>query len=375
MMTKSKVNTIILHCIGWLLFFILPVIFIISQSFDGNSFHLSANIFTLVSISAYIFIFYFHTYFLFPRLFLNKKRGVYFLGIVALLLVVYFLRPYDSLSNQNRPERNKSERMDNRPPFAPNHPPPPGSVDRTQPAFAPGNKTGPGPRHLDIISIALFILVITLSVVLVLEKRWRIAVQETARAEADKANAELSFLKAQINPHFLFNTLNNIYSLAVTKNENVTDAIMKLSNIMRYVTDDVNEEFVSLEKEVDAISDYISLQRLRLGKKATIDFIAEGNISAKKIAPLILMPFVENVFKHGISNASASDIVIKLTASDKEIIFYTANKLFATPRNTDRTGIGVSNTKKRLEQIYPNKYLLEIASQNGLFTVRLVMYI
>ena len=87
------------------------------------------------------------------------------------------------------------------------------------------------------------------------------------------------------------------------------------------------------------------------------------------------MPFVENVFKHGISNASASDIVIKLTASDKEVIFYTGNKLFATPRNTDRTGIGVSNTKKRLEQIYPNKYLLEIASQNGLFTVRLVMYI
>ena len=121
---------------------------------------------------------------------------------------------------------------------------------------------------MDIISIALFILVITLSFVSVLEKRWRIAVQDTARAEADKANAELSFLKAQINPHFLFNTLNNIYSLAVTKNENVTDAILKLSNIMRYVTDDVNKDFVSHEKEVDAISDYISLQRLRLGKKS-----------------------------------------------------------------------------------------------------------
>ena len=113
-MTKSKVNTIILHCIGWLLFFSLPVIFIISESFDGDSFHLSVNIFTLLSISTYIFIFYFHTYFLFPQLFLNKKRGLYVLSMLALLLVIYFLHPYDNLSNQNRPGRDKLVRMGNR---------------------------------------------------------------------------------------------------------------------------------------------------------------------------------------------------------------------------------------------------------------------
>src|SRR4029078_3784733 len=139
------------------------------------------------------------------------------------------------------------------------------------------------------------------------------AVQQAARAEADKANAELSFLKAQVNSHFLFNTLNNIYSLAITKNENVADAVMKLSNIMRYVTDDANEDFVSLEKELDSISNYVSLQRLRLGNKATINFIIEGDIHDKQIAPLILMPFVENTFKHGISYASASTIDIKIT--------------------------------------------------------------
>ncbi len=255
----------------------------------------------------------------------------------------------------------------------PNTPPFPFRGDRPGSFFNPPG--GGRQQQLDIISIALFILVIVLSIALILEKRWRIAVEETARAEADRAKAELSFLKAQINPHFLFNTLNNIYSLAVTKSENVADAVMKLSNLMRYVTDDVHEDFVLLEKELDSVSDYISLQKLRLGKKATIDFKVEGNVTGKIIAPLILMPFVENAFKHGISNATASVIVIRLTASEDRIVFYTENRLFARPLNADRTGIGNTNTKKRLERIYPGRYHLDITSNNDSFTVQLVMYI
>lgn len=248
------------------------------------------------------------------------------------------------------------------PPPGEYRPPPPGNNDRKGPA-------------LDIISIALFILTIAISIAIVMEKRWHQAVQKAAMAETDKANAELSFLKAQINPHFLFNTLNNIYSLAITKNENVADAILKLSNIMRYVTDDVNETYVSLESELNAVNDYISLQKLRLGKKANADFIVNGNIDNKKIAPLILIPFVENVFKHGLSNAEESNIIIKLDANEKSICFFTQNKLFATPRITERAGIGNANTKKRLDYIYPGKHQLDITAENGLFTVQLVLYI
>jgi two-component system, LytTR family, sensor kinase len=375
-MAKGKFHTIVLHCTGWLVFFSLPFIFIVSQAMEGNTRSFTGNPINLLSFIIYIAIFYLHTYFLIPRLYFRKKRVLYFLSIVLLFGAVFFLRPFDRLMNQNR---SRSDEVLNRrepPPRGQDHPPARPGNGPAPPSFGQPPKNSPGWQHIDIISIALFILVIVLSIALILEKRWRIAVEQTSRAEADKANAELSFLKAQINPHFLFNTLNNIYSLAVSKNENVADAIMKLSNIMRYVTDDANEDFVSLEKELDSISDYISLQRLRLGKKAGIDFMVEGNISGKVIAPLVLMPFVENAFKHGISNAQESNIIIKLTATEKYITFHTENRLFATSRNAERTGIGNTNTKKRLAQLYPGKkHLLDITSINGIFTVHLVMYI
>jgi hypothetical protein len=156
-MTKSKVNTIILHCIGWLLFFSLPVIFITSQSFDGDSFHLSVNIFTLLSISTYIFNLLFSIPTFYSRnYFLNKKRGLYVLSILALLLVVYFLRPYDICQIKTVLEETNWKEWANRPPFAPNHPPPPGSNDRPQPAIC-SRKLEParGPRAIWKSSVLL----------------------------------------------------------------------------------------------------------------------------------------------------------------------------------------------------------------------------
>ena len=164
-----------------------------------------------------------------------------------------------------------------------------------------------------------------------------------------------------------------MYSLAITKNDNVADAVMKLSNIMRYVTDDANEDFVSLEKELDSISNYVSLQQLRLGNKATINFIIEGDIHGKQIAPLILMPFVENAFKHGISYATPSSIDIKISITENQLAFFTENQLFAKPP-LERTGIGNANTKKRLVQIYPGKHALDISTKNDVYTVNLVIY-
>lgn len=361
-MIKFKSSAIAVHITGWILFLSLPVIFMISRSANGNTlqdFNWSSY---CLFFSVYIFIFYLHTYILFPRVYLRRKFTLYFLSLILLLTGIFFLKPFDRMVRMHDlPPSAKNIMADNPPPNA-HRPPPPGNIGKNRPG-------------LDIISIALFILIIAISIAIVIEKRWHQAVEKAARAETDKANAELSFLKAQINPHFLFNTLNNIYSLAITKNENVADAILRLSNIMRYVTDDVNEAYVSLESELNAVTDYISLQKLRLGKKANVDFTIDGDVENKKIAPLMLMPFVENIFKHGISNSEESPIIIKLSTDDKSIKFLTQNKLFATPRITERAGIGNANTKKRLEHIYPGKHQLEIAAENGFFTVQLVLYI
>ena len=176
-----------------------------------------------------------------------------------------------------------------------------------------------------------------MSMAIQIRPRLRYAEQRALKAEADKANAELSFLKTQINPHFLFNTLNNIYSLAAVKSDHTAESIMKLSNIMRYVTDDVREEYVPLENEVAFISDYIDLQRLRLGDKMNVGFLVSGKIAGKKIAPLILMTFIENVFKYGISKHEPSAIDIQLSATEDMIRFFCENKLYETPRQVEST--------------------------------------
>ncbi|RZM01083.1 MAG: histidine kinase, partial [Pedobacter sp.] len=193
-------------------------------------------------------------------------------------------------------------------------------------------------------------------------------------AEAEKANAELSFLKAQINPHFLFNTLNNIYTLAITSSEHTADSIMKLSNIMRYVTDEVEEDFVELQNEVGCISNYIDLQRLRLGSKTSVSFTVQGDLSGKKIAPLLLMTFVENVFKYGISKQHQSDIDINLLVKPDTITFLCVNPIFERNEKLERTGIGLNNTRQRLKHLYPGKHILNIKDENNQFMVVLTLH-
>ena len=202
-------------------------------------------------------------------------------------------------------------------------------------------------------------------------QKWRLTEQRALQAEAEKANAELSFLKAQVNPHFLFNTLNNIYSLAVSKSEHTADSIMKLSNIMRYITDEAREDKVSLQQELDCMRDYIDLQRLRLGKNAQVMFTATGTLERKKIPPLLLMTFVENAFKYGISNHEPSPIVIRVEVGEKELYFETINKLYEKKTQLERTGIGQKNALKRLQHMYPSKHTISIDTADGFYTVKL----
>lgn len=192
------------------------------------------------------------------------------------------------------------------------------------------------------------------------------------RIETEKANAELSYLKAQINPHFLFNTLNSIYSLAILKHEKTADALVKLSEMMRYVLNDGNTNFVLLEKELNYVSNYIELQKMRLTSNVKLSYTCMGNPVDKKVAPLVLIPFIENAFKHGVNSEEDSDIEIRITISDSKLHLLVNNIIVTSNNNTlDKSGLGIENTRKRLELLYPENYDLKISKLDKHFIVEL----
>jgi LytS/YehU family sensor histidine kinase len=181
--------------------------------------------------------------------------------------------------------------------------------------------------------------------------------------ENEKLLAELNFLKAQINPHFLFNTLNNLYYLAYSQSPNTTEVIAKLSQMMRYMIYDTNHLQVPLNKEIEYMQNYISLERLRLNDQIPIRFDIEGNTEGVLIAPLIFITFLENAFKHGVSNHYPGAWVnIQVSLRGKECIYRVENsKMSGTkPEADEKSGIGLQNVKRRLELSYPGKYKLAI---------------
>ncbi len=366
-MLPVRTSVVIAHIAAWMLFLSLPILFVNGQSGLSGIASLLSSPYTWLFFITYILIFYLNTWVLLPRFYQEKKYFLYAITLIAILVCLWFLKPFDRLISSRNPP---AAMMEPRPTLPPDHfrTPPPG-----KPPGPPGEPLQ-RPR-VDVVSIFLYLVIIAISMAMYARQRLRLTEQRALQAEADKVNAELSFLKAQINPHFLFNTLNNIYSLATSKSEHTAESIMKLSNIMRYVTDDVTEEFVPLESEVAFISDYIDLQRLRLGDKINIGFLVSGKIAGKKIAPLILMTFVENVFKYGISHREPSDIDIQLSADDDMIRFYCRNKLYETRQQTESTGIGIANTRKRLEHLYPGRHILNIKTENGMYTVQMTLQV
>jgi two-component system LytT family sensor kinase len=369
---RNKGLTLLAHAAGWILFLSLPVLFITGQREGKDFLAVMKAPPTLLFVLVYTVIFYLHTYVLLPYLYASRKYIWYTLMVVVLLAIVFWVKPFDKMvSYVSRDSQlpiappNEGEFFNGAPPprFDDYGPPPPPRQGRDPQARE-------GRPVIDQVSVFLFIMIMALSLAIYVRQRLRYTEQRALKAEADKANAELSFLKAQINPHFLFNTLNNIYSLAVTKNEHTAESIMKLSNIMRYVTDDISEDYVELDSELECIRDYIDLQKLRLNASTKVEVEISGDTLNKKIAPLILMTFVENVFKYGVSNHAPSEIVIRIAVEQDAIRFYSRNNLFRTVRK-ERTGIGIANTRQRLEYLYPGKHNLVISERDDCFFVQL----
>lgn len=179
--------------------------------------------------------------------------------------------------------------------------------------------------------------------------------------EKEKLTAELNFLKAQVNPHFLFNTLNNLYYLAYSKSENTTEVIEKLSRMMRYMIYDSNYPLVQLSKEIEYMQNYISLEKLRISDMVKINFSIEGDVDSVMITPLILITFLENAFKHGVSNTSQESWVeVALDCKPGQLNFTVSNSKPSVSKIDQKSGIGLQNAKRRLELSYPEKHSLKM---------------
>lgn len=291
-----------------------------------------------------IAFYYLNTYLIVPKLLGQKKFLGYSLLILALLIFYGCLpRIYHALFGSLVPS-----------------PPQRQGPPRVRPLVNSGN-------------IAIFLLVFVFSTGLKVINQWLQSEQKNKEIANEKLKAELSFLKAQINPHFLFNTLNNIYALATAQSEHTATAVMKLSSIMRYVLSEARNDLVPLEKEIQFTSHYIELQKIRLTDKTIIDFEIQGDPAGRQIAPLLLLPFVENAFKYGVSTRERSPIRIELEIQKEWLYFRISNQkhINTSLRVTDNTGIGISNTQRRLDLYYGSHYQLDIDDKAGEFSVHL----
>jgi two-component system sensor histidine kinase AlgZ len=211
---------------------------------------------------------------------------------------------------------------------------------------------------VQVVTTNLFIVIFVAMLRFAVE--WLELEAKKNEAENEKLTAELNFLKAQINPHFLFNTLNNLYYLAYSKSDNTTEVIAKLSQMMRYMIYDSNHPKVLLSKEIEYMQSYISLERLRLNDQIPIRFDVTGNPQNIWITPLIFITFLENAFKHGVSNSNPKAWVnISIQLVDHECVYTVENSKGQDHKDgAEKSGIGLRNVKRRLDLSYPGKYKL-----------------
>ncbi len=230
-------------------------------------------------------------------------------------------------------------------------------------------------NHQGDIFVA-FVFVTLLSTVLRLIMDWWRYQTEKQVLLTQTIQSELRFLKSQINPHFLFNTLNNLYALTLRKSDQAPEIVLKLSEIMRYMLYECNERRVHLTKEIQYIHNYLDLERLRQPKEADISFLTEGHISEQMVAPLLFVPFIENSFKHGLNHQvlGGGYVRMRLTVQGEDLEFFIENsKVDALPRqgHPRSGGIGLANVRQRLRILYPENHALYVEDEPNRYAVTL----
>jgi len=344
--TNNNSNKILIHSIIWC-FLIIASLLPFYQNFT------SINAEFYVQWTSGILLFYANYFYLVPNLLLQKKYGAY-LGIIFTVIAVltcikifYFSPEFHNFPHQKLFDASGKEII------------PEKRFLKKPPQFF---KFFPSLFYLFIVSIST--LIKTLS-------EFYINQQNKLISETRKTTTELNYLRKQTNPHFLFNALNSIYSLAYKKSDLVPDAIVTLSEMMRYMLYETDNKAVSLEKEINYIKNYIELQKLRLNNIENIFINIHGETRNKTIEPLLLISFIENAFKYGTDYKGTAFVKIKISIEDTILDFYIENKIENQSKDPNNSGIGLTNIKNRLNILYPNAHQLTIEQTDKKYSVRL----
>lgn len=357
---KNKTGVLLLHITGCIAFLSLPVLLSPDVSWDLSFVRLPPFQEDFITYTLLLIFFYVHYFSLIPKLYFKQKYIAYFLCILVGYAIIELL-PHFILPGNHAPKF---------------HGPPPGMQDgmggfpHPEKGFGFGRQPRRGTAFLFRLPhfeyLFQYLIVLVISALIRITNRLKLT-------EKEKISAELSYLRAQINPHFLFNTLNSIYALAIEENaDHTATAVVKLSGMMRYVISEAHNDYVSLEKEISYITDYIELQRLRLGNTVDIHYHARGNTAGKRIAPLLLISFIENAFKHGVNPETPSAITIELLIENAQLQLRVVNAKVSTPNSHGiKSNIGLKNTTNRLQLLYPSHHTLEVTQDEKQFIVLL----
>jgi hypothetical protein len=338
------------HLTGWTIFFFAPLLFSPGPGF-ASYFSEPTMVLSMVARNLLLMvIFYLNLLYMTPVLLKNKGLGIFLVSIGITIIIV-------SLANsqiQDVVTRHFFHRLPQR---FPNN-----FTVRTRPFF---------PLHF-ITNFLMAVMVASVSTTIVFWNDWMRTKSNEQERSLQKVASELAVLKLQISPHFLFNTLNNIRWLVRTKSDDAEVAVMKLSQLLRYILYKTNKDKVSLEKEVEHLKDYIDLQQMRLQNKDNIVFTYSGIMEEKLIVPLLLIPIVENFFKHADFTRKMTNSISLLVEGDF-LKFKTENFILPVSevREPDEWGIGLENVRKRLSLHYPGRHILKFAAEKNVFKLEM----
>jgi sensor histidine kinase YesM len=347
---NKRALPLLIHLLGWALF-----IYVTLPNFDHPE-RLRNFSFLWFEVINYLFLivyFYCNSY-IFVRRFLSMKKIALFLGIS---IVAYFLFCFAV------PWILRTFMM---PPFG-------FEIRFPRPVFPKAHDASFIFRNLGIYAhSSQFLVIFIISTGLTVISQWYAEKQRLQELETSMVQAELSFLKSQIHPHFLFNSLNNIYYLALSKDDKAPESILSLSEFLRFVTAESDRSRIPMEKEVRMLEKYIHLQSLRASEKFELKFRMTGNFRDCTIMPLTFVPFVENAFKYGISSHTQCFIHIFVAHENGRLTFSCDNSIVAALKDRhSSTGIGLENIRKRLELAYSGKHSLDIKADSQAFRVKL----
>lgn len=351
---NTNSNKILFHVTIWTFFILTSLI-----QFYESPFRINIDFY--VQWITGIALFYLNYFYLVPVLLLEKKYWLYFVFVLALILLFMIIRV-----NYFIPEFIR---------FRPQNMLPPKMIPPDAKIFIHDEKgrinIHKQPLFFKIGSSFFYLLITAISAIMRTLTEFYQNQQNKLIAETHRTNTELNYLRKQTNPHFLFNSLNSIYSLAHKKSDLVPDAIVTLSELMRYMLYETDNKTVALEKEINYIHNYIELQKLRLNNIEDIFINVHGNTKNKFIEPLLLISFVENAFKYGTDYKGATHVKIKIFILENNFDFWIENTIENYIKDPENSGIGLINIQNRLDLLYPNAHELTITQDSQYYRVHL----